>query len=226
MHRIDLQIVRWRCRAQAQAPARPMAMPYRRISPHGDLRTAAQDQRPPDTLLPCAALWLQTRGSGLPLTSRAKHGIKPVGGSTMPYHSCSLGAAWWYGLGPALPRGPSLDGGKTDSTVDRAVDRGRTAKRCGHILTTLATHKRLRVGFLVNYHPAWPFLRVIIVSGPPSAGKATLARRLTTDLELPPITKADLKGKAVRYASGGHASGANAPGGQFCAPLLHRERDV
>jgi len=41
-----------------------------------------------------------------------------AGGSTTPSRQCSLGAAWWYGPGPALPRGPSLDGLKTDSTGD------------------------------------------------------------------------------------------------------------
>jgi len=72
MRRIDLQIVRWRRRAQAPAPARPTAVPYRGISPDGDPRTSAQEQRPPDTLLPCAARRSHAPGAHLPPRSGAE----------------------------------------------------------------------------------------------------------------------------------------------------------
>ena len=48
----------------------------------------------------------------------AEQGSTPVGGSTSPLRQRSREGAWWDGPGPALPRGPSLDGLKTDSTVD------------------------------------------------------------------------------------------------------------
>ena len=74
MRRSDLQIVRWRRRAQAPAPARPTAVPYRRISPHRDLRTRTQHQLPPDMLVSSAARWSHAPGSGLPSRSGAgKH---------------------------------------------------------------------------------------------------------------------------------------------------------
>jgi len=43
----------------------------------------------------------------------AEQGSTPVGGSTTTPRQPSRGAAWWDGPGPALPRGPSLDGLKT-----------------------------------------------------------------------------------------------------------------
>jgi len=53
--------------ARAPAPARPTAVPCRGISP-------PQNQRPPDTLLPCPARWSQARRSGLPPRSEGgKH---------------------------------------------------------------------------------------------------------------------------------------------------------
>jgi len=47
----------------------------------------------------------------------AEQGSTPVGGSTTPAQQLGRGGARWYATGPALPRGPSLDGLKTDSTV-------------------------------------------------------------------------------------------------------------
>ena len=74
MRRIDLQIVRWRCRAQAPAPARSTAVSCRGIAPDGDPHSGAQHQHPPDTLLPGAARWSHAPRSGLPPRSRAgKH---------------------------------------------------------------------------------------------------------------------------------------------------------
>ncbi len=64
MGRIDLQIVWWRRRVSAPAPARPMAASSRGISPHGNPRTGAQDQHRPDTLLPGAAPWSHAPVSG------------------------------------------------------------------------------------------------------------------------------------------------------------------
>ncbi len=55
----------------------------------------------------------------------AEQGSTPVGGSTALLRQRSREAAWWDGPGPALSRGPSLDGLKTDSTGDR----GRAARR-------------------------------------------------------------------------------------------------
>ncbi len=48
-----------------------------------------------------------------------EQGSTPVGGSTTPLRQRSRGAASWDGPGPALSRGPSFDGLKTDSTADR-----------------------------------------------------------------------------------------------------------
>ena len=86
MGRIDLQIVRWRRRAQAPVPARPTAVPCFRFSPDGDPRTGPQDQGPSGTLLPGAARWSHAPRSGLPPRSGAEkhtrgwldHPIPPV----------------------------------------------------------------------------------------------------------------------------------------------------
>jgi len=43
----------------------------------------------------------------------AEQGSTPVGGSAIPPRQRSREAAWWDGPGPALARGPSLDGLKT-----------------------------------------------------------------------------------------------------------------
>jgi len=59
----------------------------------------------------------------------------PVGGSTTPFHQCSREAAWWDGPGPALPRGPSFDGLKTDSTVSmdgRSLPSGEAVRAHPH----------------------------------------------------------------------------------------------
>jgi len=48
----------------------------------------------------------------------AEQGSTPVSGSTIPRHQRVQGAAWWYGPGPALTRGPSEDDLKVDATVD------------------------------------------------------------------------------------------------------------
>ena len=48
----------------------------------------------------------------------AEQGSRPVGGSTSPLRQRRREGIWWYGPGPAPPRGPSRDGLKTDSTGD------------------------------------------------------------------------------------------------------------
>jgi len=114
MRRIDLQIVQWRRRAQA--PARPTAVPGSRFSPDGDPRTGAQDHHPPGTLLHLAAPWSHAPGSDLPPTSGA--GKHACGRLDHPFHHRRREAECGDGPGSALPRGPSLDGLQTDSTVD------------------------------------------------------------------------------------------------------------
>jgi len=148
MRRIDLQIVRWRRRAQAPAPARPTAAPYRRISPDGDPRTGAQDQRPPDTLLPCAARWSLAPASGLPPGSGAgKHTCWLLDQPTPPASSrrSMVGRPRTGAAARPFP-GRSEDrsyGGLT-------VDPGRAAKRCWHALrrtlTKLSSHEPSRGG--------------------------------------------------------------------------------
>ncbi len=73
----------------------------------------------------------------------AEQGSTPVGGSTIPLHQRRRGVAWWDGPGPALPRGPSQDDLKVDSTVDRAVDCGR-AEVVRAPPTTLSAHEAWR----------------------------------------------------------------------------------
>jgi hypothetical protein len=126
MGRNTLQVVWWRRRASAPVPGRNTAVPCSRFWPGGYPRTAAQDQRFPDMLLPRRR---GRRHTGAVLTlPRSGAGKHTEGGFTTPLRQCSRGAVWWNGPGPALSRGPFLDGLKTDSTMDR----GRAAKRCGH----------------------------------------------------------------------------------------------
>ncbi len=47
----------------------------------------------------------------------------PAGGSTIPPRHRNRGAAWWYGPGPALPRGPSQDDLKIVPTAVPTVGR-------------------------------------------------------------------------------------------------------
>ena len=92
MRSIDLQIDRWRRRAQTPAPARPTAVPYRSILP-------VQDQGPSHTRLICTASWSNALGSGLlPRRGAGKH----TRGTDQDR---------------ALPRGSSRDGLKIN-TVD------------------------------------------------------------------------------------------------------------
>jgi len=86
-----------------------MVVPCRDISP-------LQDRRVYDPLLPSAAPWSPASGCRLP--PGAEQANRPVRGSTIAPRQRSRGAAWWRGPGPALPRGPSQDGLKTDSTGD------------------------------------------------------------------------------------------------------------
>jgi len=68
----------------------------------------------------------------------------PEGGSTTPPRQRSREAAWWDVPGPALPRGPSADGLKTDSTVSlygRSWPRGEAVR---HTLTKRSPHEPRR----------------------------------------------------------------------------------
>ena len=123
-----------RKRRRRAAPPRHHAAASRRT----EIRTEAQDQHPPATFLPDAPRWSP---APCPLSSQ---GVElrstPVDGSTAPFRQRNRGAAWSNGPGSALPRGPSRDGLKTDSTVER----GRVAKRCESTLTNLSAHESWR----------------------------------------------------------------------------------
>ncbi len=84
-------------------------------APDADPRTGARDQRPPDTHPPAQ---LGGRMHPSPASHHgAEQGSTPVRRSTTPFRQHRRGAAWWYGPGPALPRGPSDDDLKVDATV-------------------------------------------------------------------------------------------------------------
>jgi len=82
----------------------------------------------------------------------AEQGSTPVGCSTSPLRQRRRERTWWYGPGPALPRGPSVDGLKTDSTGDGlktnstvSMDGGSWpgGEAVGHVLTKLSAHEPL-----------------------------------------------------------------------------------
>ena len=115
MRRIDLQIVRGRLRAQASAPASPTEVPCGGISSNGDPRTG---HRTSVRLTHSSPAQRRCHLHPNPFSHRGgEQGSPPTGGSTTPLRQGSRRAARWDGPGPALPRGPSRDGLKTN-TVD------------------------------------------------------------------------------------------------------------
>ncbi len=115
MRRIGLQIVRRRLRAQASAPASPTEVPCGGISSNGDPRTG---HRTSVRLTHSSPAQRRCHLHPNPVSHRGgEQGSPTTGGSTTPLRQGSRRAAWWDGPGPALPRGPSLDGLKTN-TVD------------------------------------------------------------------------------------------------------------
>ncbi len=93
MHSNDLQIVRWRRRAQAPAPA--CQRTGVRLAGFSPARLCGR------------------RHTGPVSHHEAEQGSRPVGDSTTPPHQRRREAAWWDDPGPVLSRGPSLDGLKT-----------------------------------------------------------------------------------------------------------------
>jgi len=168
MRRIDLQIVWWRRRAQALAPARPAAVPNPGFSPDGDPRTGTQDQRPPDTLLPRAAPWSHALGSSL--LSRSGAGKHTRGRFDQPTPPASSRRSM-----VVRPRTGASARSFPRRSEDRCyggwtVDRGRAPNRCEPTLTKLSAHERSREG-------ARPFTRVAApAGGPGSPGGAPPAR--------------------------------------------------
>jgi len=67
----------------------------------------------------------------------------PAGGSTIPPRHRNRGAAWWYGPGPALPRGPSQDDLKI---VPTAVP---TVGRCWPVAEVVRVHPHQTVLVMV-----------------------------------------------------------------------------
>jgi len=63
------------------------------------------------------------RHTGLVSHQGAMQRSAPAGGSTIPPRHRNRGAAWWYGPGPALPRGPSQDDLKILPTAVPTVGR-------------------------------------------------------------------------------------------------------
>jgi len=136
MRSIDLQIVWWRRRAQAPAPARPATVTCRGISP------------PPDQQLSGTSP-AQLHGRmhpGLVSYHRAKQGSTPVGDSTAPLRQRSREAAWWDGPRTGAPARPFPRRFEDRCYGGWTVDRGRAPNRCEPTLTKLSAHERSREG--------------------------------------------------------------------------------